>query len=72
MGNTLTSKLNKVSNIKKQLKGVLSGAYGEEHVRSLKFDQFPGKFKVMSDERSYLSVDVNERLSGLSEKTEAL
>lgn len=72
MDSTLTNKLKKISSIKKQLKGVLSGAYGEEHVRSLKFDQFPGKFKVMSDERSYLSVDVEERLVELSGKTDEL
>ena len=68
----LTGKLKKISSIKKQLKGVLSGAYGEEQVKPLKFEQFPGKFKAMSDERSHLSVDVGERLSVLSGKTEAL
>ena len=69
---TLTGKLKKISSIKKQLKEVLSGAYGEEQVKPLKFEQFPGKFKAMSDERSHLSVDVGERLSVLSGKTEAL
>lgn len=68
----LTGKLKKISSIKKQLKGVLSGAYGEEQVKPLKFEQFPGKFKAMSDERSHLSVNIGERLSVLSEKTAEL
>ncbi len=68
----LTSKLKKISNVKKQLKEVLSGAYSEEQVKPLKFEQFPQKFKAMSDERTYLSVDVGERLSGLSGQIEVL
>ena len=72
MDSTLTNKLKKISSIKKQLKGVLSGAYGEEQVKPLKFEQFPGKFKAMSDERSYLSVNVEERLVELSGKTDEL
>ena len=69
---TIANKLEKISDVKNELKDILAEAYGQSEVKTLKLDQFPAKFKAAFDERADLSIELSSKLTSLVEKIDCL
>ena len=69
---TIASKLEKIFDVKDELKDILAEAYGQTEVKTLKLDQLPAKFKTAFDERANLSIELSSKLASLAKKIDCL